>query len=314
MAIPSPDPVYLFRGDMGCIHCILLQSNFDVEHLFVGTTTGKVHIWDLKTNRELCQIESGQDSCLSLQSLNDKDLFVQHKCGVIKAYKKTESQWSLYKSINIDFYHYCRFQAFSQNEIFVPLKESNIGILSSNTFNIELKLNPSNFENLGDVMVIKPLKNKRLVLAGYEGGKVILWDIRQRSILSYLTTDSCPMTLDFDTASMKGIVGSPTDQLQIFVLSESYLLCNKVKVTLKNSGTSVIAIRPDAKIVAVGGWDSRVRLYSWKSLKPLAVLDQHRDTVQDIAFSLMRVNTCNDKYLMATAAKDGYIALWDIYN
>ncbi|XP_076162771.1 guanine nucleotide-binding protein subunit beta-like protein 1 isoform X2 [Ptiloglossa arizonensis] len=266
------------------------------------------------TNRELCQIKSGQDCCLNLQNLNNENLFVQHKCGLIKAYKKMESQWCLYKSIDIDYYHYCRFQAFSENEIFVPLKKSNIGILSSSTFNVELKLNPSNFENLGEVMFIKPLKNERLVLVGYEGGKLFLWDLRQRSILSSLTIETCPMALDFDSVLMKGIIGGPSNQLQVFTLSANHLLCNKTNITLKNSGTSVITIRPDAKILAVGGWDSRVRIYSWKSLKPLAVLDQHRDTVHDIAYSSMKIDACDVKYMMATAAKDGYIALWDIYN
>lgn len=66
--------------------------------------------------------------------------------------------------------------------------------------------------------------------------------------------------------------------------------------------------------MAVGGWDSRVRLFSLKNFKPLAVLNQHKDTVQDIAYSTQRVKTYDDKWIMATAAKDGYIALWDIYN
>ncbi|CAK9822052.1 hypothetical protein ANTRET_LOCUS661 [Anthophora retusa] len=88
-------------------------------------------------------------------------------------------------------------------------------MLSPNTFNIELKLNSSKFENLGEVMVIKPLKNEKLVLAGYEGGKLILWDIRQKSILSSLIIETCPMALDFDTTLMKGIIGGPSDKIQV---------------------------------------------------------------------------------------------------
>ncbi|XP_034180201.1 guanine nucleotide-binding protein subunit beta-like protein 1 [Osmia lignaria lignaria] len=314
MAMLPPDPKYLLRGDMGCIHCILFQVTSDVESLYAGTAAGNVHIWDLNTNREIYQIKSEQDSCLCLQSLSNDNLFIQHKNGLIKEYKRTESQWVLNKSIDIDFYHYCRFQTFSENEILVPLKESTIGLLSLNTFNVELKLNSSNFEKLGEVMVIKPLRNEKLVLVGYEGGKLILWDIRNKSSLSSLTIESCPMSLDFDTVLMKGIIGGPSDQIQIFSLSSNHSLHDKSKIILKNPGTSVITIRPDAKIVAVGGWDSRVRIFSWKSLKPLAVLNQHKDTVHDITFSTQKMKTYDDKYIMATAAKDGYIALWDIYN
>ncbi|CAK9814620.1 Guanine nucleotide-binding protein subunit beta-like protein 1 [Anthophora quadrimaculata] len=313
MALNTPDPKYLFRGDMCSVHCIIFEVTSNVEHFYAGTATGNIHIWDLNTNRELYRIASEKDCCLSLQCLNNDNLLVQHKCSLIKVYKKTESQWIAYKFLNIDFNHYCRFQV-SGNEIFVPLKDSTVGMLSPNTFNIELKLNSSNFENLGEVMVIKPLKNEKLVLTGYEGGKLILWDIRQKSILSSLIIETCPMALDFDTTLMKGIIGGPSDKIQIFTLSVNNLLHDKSKIPMKNPGTSAISIRPDAKIVAVGGWDSRVRIFSWKSLKPLAVLDQHKDTVQDITYSTKRLKTYDDKCIMATAAKDGYVALWDIYN
>ncbi|CAK9822053.1 Guanine nucleotide-binding protein subunit beta-like protein 1 [Anthophora retusa] len=313
MALNTPDPKYLFRGDMRSVHCILFEVTSNVEHLYAGTATGSIHIWDLNMNRELHRIASETDCCLSLQCLNNDNLLVQHKCSLMKVYKKTESQWIAYKCFNIDFNHYCRFQV-SGNEIFVPLKDSTVGMLSPNTFNIELKLNSSKFENLGEVMVIKPLKNEKLVLAGYEGGKLILWDIRQKSILSSLIIETCPMALDFDTTLMKGIIGGPSDKIQIFTLSVNNLLHDKSKIPMKNPGTSAISIRPDAKIVAVGGWDSRVRIFSWKSLKPLAVLDQHKDTVQDITYSTKRLKTYDDKCIMATAAKDGYVALWDIYN
>ncbi|XP_017757972.1 PREDICTED: guanine nucleotide-binding protein subunit beta-like protein 1 [Eufriesea mexicana] len=313
MAILPPDPKYLFRGEMGCIHCILFQITSNIEHLYAGTAKGNVHIWDLNTNRELCRITSEQDSCLNLQSLNN-NLFVQHKSGLIKVYKKTESQWTMHKFINIDFYHYCRFQVFSENEICLPLKESSVGILSTNNFNIELKLNSPDFKNLGEVMTIKPLKNEKLVLVGYEAGKLILWDIRQCRILNCLTIETCPMALDFDTTLLKGAVAGPTNNIQIFNLSVNHLLQNKNKITLINPGTSVITIRSDAKIMAVGGWDSRVRIFSWKSLKPLAVLNQHKDTVHDISYSTQRIKAYDNKFIMATAAKDGYIALWDIYN
>lgn len=243
----------------------------------------------------------------------NNDLFVQHKCGLIKVYKNTGSQWVVDKFIDTEFFHYCRFQSLSEHEILVPLKESTVGILSTNTFTIGLKLKCSDNEDLGEAMVIKPLRNERLVLVGYERGTLILWDIRQCKVLSFINVESCPMALDFDATLMKGAIGSPSDSMQMFTLSDSSLSLNR-KITLTNPGISVITIRPDAKIMAVGGWDSRVRLFSWKNLKPLAVLDEHREAVQDICFSLNRTRAYDNKYLMATAAKDGYIALWDIYN
>ncbi|XP_033356961.1 guanine nucleotide-binding protein subunit beta-like protein 1 [Bombus vosnesenskii] len=313
MAIPSPDPKYVFRGDMDCVNCILFQMAPNVENLYAGTAEGNVHIWDLNTNRELYQIKSEEDSCLNLQNLRNDTLLVQHKCGLMKIYKKRETQWTAYKSINI-YCHFCRFKIFSENEIFVPVKESTVGILSLNTFSVELKLNSCNFKNLGEIMAIKPLKNEKLVLVAYEAGELILWDVRQSKVLSSLTVETCPMALDFDTTLSKGAIAGPTNNIQIFSLSVDHLLHNKNKITMTNPGTSIITIRPDAKIMAVGGWDSRIRLYSWKTLKPLAVLNQHKDTVHDISYSIERIKAYDNKFIMATAAKDGYIALWDIYN
>lgn len=232
---------------------------------------------------------------------------------MIKVYRSTGSQWVVDKSIDTQFYHYCRFQSLSEHEVLVPLQESTVGILSTNTFDVGLRLRCSDNEDLGEAMVIKPLRNERLVLVGYERGTLILWDIRQRKVLSSIRLESCPMALDFDDNSMRGIIGSPSKNLQMFTVSNDSLFVDK-KITLTNAGISVITIRPDAKIMAVGGWDSRVRIFACKSLKPLAVLDQHRETVQDICFSRNTTRTYDNKYLMATAAKDGYIALWDIYN
>lgn len=53
MAIPAPDPKYVFRGDMDCVNCILFQMAPNVENLYAGTAEGNVHIWDLNVNKIL---------------------------------------------------------------------------------------------------------------------------------------------------------------------------------------------------------------------------------------------------------------------
>lgn len=86
------------------------------------------------------------------------------------------------------------------------------------------------------------------------------------------------------------------------------------KLTLKNPGTNVIRIRPDCKVFASGGWDGRVRIYSWKSLRPLAVLTEHKSgAITDITFSKSKVERWNAP-IMAVSGMDGIISLWDLYN
>lgn len=55
-------------------------------------------------------------------------------------------------------------------------------------------------------------------------------------------------------------------------------------VNTKHSGQQGLRIRSDGKIFATAGWDSRVRVYSGKTLKELAVLKWHKDGCYAVAF------------------------------
>ncbi|KAG0287442.1 Guanine nucleotide binding protein (G protein), beta polypeptide 1-like [Linnemannia gamsii] len=50
-----------------------------------------------------------------------------------------------------------------------------------------------------------------------------------------------------------------------------------LKVALKANGMADGKIRSDEKVIALAGWDGRIRLFSSKTLKPLAVLKYHRE-------------------------------------
>ena len=56
-------------------------------------------------------------------------------------------------------------------------------------------------------------------------------------------------------------------------------------VKTKHSGQQGLAIRSDNMIFATAGWDSRVRVYSCKTLKELAVLKWHREGCMTVAFA-----------------------------
>ncbi|KAF7712204.1 Uncharacterized protein PECH_003917 [Penicillium ucsense] len=55
-------------------------------------------------------------------------------------------------------------------------------------------------------------------------------------------------------------------------------------VNTKHSGQQGLRIRNDAKIFATAGWDSRVRVYSCRTMKELAVLKWHKDGCYAVAF------------------------------
>lgn len=79
---------------------------------------------------------------------------------------------------------------------------------------------------------------------------------------------------------------------------------------LVNAGISDITIRPDKKILATAGWDHRIRIFGWKRLKPLAVLDYHTATIHCVSFS--DHSSPRDR-LLAAGSKDQRISVWSIY-
>ncbi|MBE3047681.1 hypothetical protein IMZ48_35255 [Candidatus Bathyarchaeota archaeon] len=56
-------------------------------------------------------------------------------------------------------------------------------------------------------------------------------------------------------------------------------------VSTKHAGQQSLRIRSDGAIFATGGWDSKVRVYSAKSLKEVAVLKWHQSGCCSVAFA-----------------------------
>lgn len=315
-----PDPKFLLRGDMAeNVHSLLFSINSDVEHLYAGDEKGTVHIWDLKTNRIKCQLSDGHSPCFNLHTTNEADLIVQRRHGIIDMYKINESNWILDRSINYEYCSFCRSQLLSEKDaMLIPLDNSVVGILSLKTFEVESTLNPSKLSysnKLGTIMAMKPLDMNGLVLVAYEGGQLLLWDMKKNDVLNSLTVEHYPMTFDFDSSLMQGILGSASEKLEIFEMSPSHILSHKsIKLLDHVSGISILSVRPDKKIVTAGCWDGRMMLFSWKKLRPLAILKEHKATVYDIVYSQCKVESYDTKCLMAATGKDGYISMWDIYN
>jgi WD40 repeat protein len=107
---------------------------------------------------------------------------------------------------------------------------------------------------------------------------------------------------------MSGVCGGVSNQLVFFKIDNT---CNLVRIVGKdilNPGIGSVKIRPDNRLVALGCWDGCLRLFSWKSYRPLAVLTEHSAEVNDITFS-----TVHAVNFMAAGGKDRKISLWDIY-
>lgn len=56
-------------------------------------------------------------------------------------------------------------------------------------------------------------------------------------------------------------------------------------VSTKHSGQQSLCVRSDGRLLVTGGWDSRIRIYSAKTLKEVAVLKWHKEGVYAVDFS-----------------------------
>lgn len=56
-------------------------------------------------------------------------------------------------------------------------------------------------------------------------------------------------------------------------------------INTKHAGQQGLRIRSDGKIFATAGWDSRIRVYSCKTMKELAVLKWHKEGCYAVAFA-----------------------------
>lgn len=116
-----------------------------------------------------------------------------------------------------------------------------------------------------------------------------------------------PLALDVDTDRDLLIVGGTSNLLRRFKIAPTGL-DPLDSTSLSTSGVSDVKIRPDKKIVTVSSWDFTARVYSWKALKPLAVLDMHKDTVQCIEYATVKERNC-----VVLGGKDGLISVWPLY-
>ena len=114
-----------------------------------------------------------------------------------------------------------RSKVLSEDILVVPLKNSSIGLFSQTTTEVEQELDPKKLpecetKQLGSLMALKPLtQDQKLILAAYENGDIALWDLKMKSILSWLKIESCPFTIDYDETLKLGVIGNPTDKLEV---------------------------------------------------------------------------------------------------
>ncbi|KAH6558374.1 hypothetical protein KP509_1Z067200 [Ceratopteris richardii] len=147
------------------------------------------------------------------------------------------------------------------------------------------------------------------ILTGYEDGSVAIWDVRNVKVPQFMKRfhQEPVLSIAVDGPCLGGVSGAADNQLIFFSINyQQSLLQIRGERTLGNPGTADISLRNDDRIVATAGWDHRVRIYDYKRSRALAILKYHSDLVNAVCFS-------EDCEFLASASKDGMVALWSIY-
>jgi len=310
MALKPPDAAYVLREETP-VHSLLFLG----DKLLAGTEDGKISEWNLTTFRkEETVLSAGTSACMALKLIGNI-LVTQERKGHINLWTPQESSWSVSKFVKLDYYGFSRIDvAEDQGGIVAcPKKNSDVEIYSLKSHSKILSFEKDKDDNvtLGEIMALKVIHihQEPYLLATYESGDVYLWDFRNQRVASHLKCVNCLTAVDFSVITMSGVCGGVSNQLVFFKIDNTCNLVRTVGKDILNPGISSIKIRPDNRLVALGCWDGRLRLFSWKSYHPLAVLTEHAAEVNDIAFS-----TVHAVNFMAAGGKDRKISLWNIYN
>lgn len=199
--------------------------------------------------------------------------------------------------------------------------------------------------NTGMVMALRLHyhQDELLIIVGYESGFACIWKKNpktQKWQTTYTNKTHSQPILSLDIAASLGYFYTSSADA---VVARHPLLESSADAKLqqsKHAGQQSLTVRSDEKIFATAGWDGRVRVYSTKTLKELAVLKWHKEGCYALAFadidqgaaedsavtdeneaivkraltvSEQRTAKARSTHWLAAGSKDGKVSLWDIY-
>jgi len=82
--------------------------------------------------------------------------------------------------------------------------------------------------------------------------------------------------MDCSCADAGGATGAAEDKIVCFAVeTEPARVVERARLSIQKPGVDALALRPDQRIFAAGGWDGRVRVFHYSKAKPLTVLKVH---------------------------------------
>lgn len=315
-------------------------KNDNFKDLFLLAAYGGnagIDLWNLSTRRPVhhihCETTQG---ILSVAPANDSDIVSLSKEGCLQVHQISESVKCKVK-IQIGDVGFCKASVDRQHEnkgcmVAVPGNTtSSVCIWDMNQQAVVSRLLVPGSIKLGMVMCLKLSFENKILVAGYEDGSIICWDTTKHTMLFHAERLFSEPVMGLDVIMehnrIQGVATSAKEEVikwescgndRNIIMSDD---CNNAfssmtfsvlkTLPLINAGVSCVSIRNDKKIFATGGWDNNVRLFSWKSTKPLAVLDYHNDSIRSLTFASAHSSS---NQILACGSSDKKISVWKVYN
>jgi len=182
-------------------------------------------------------------------------------------------------------------------------EQSHVSVMVMDGGEMVTTLKPQ--QTVGMLMDIKAGRED-LIMAGYEDGSIIAWDIRipHHEKNSVQLHNEAVSSFDYCEQTQRGISASVDGSL----LSWGGMELKSTATADIKGGAACVRARPDGKLFAIGGCDSRIHIYSGRpKLLPLAVVCAHTQSVQSLAF-----NDCDQTF--AAGSRDKTVSMWSIYK
>ncbi|KAM3611821.1 uncharacterized protein V6R79_024563 [Siganus canaliculatus] len=229
MSRPAPSPIYTLRGAGGPLNTLHFSCHGgDAPLLFSGSGKGDIHIWNLNTRRAEKIVEGhGGSSVIWVRTLQTADnLISQGRDMRVCLWDLGEGRSELVDSVWTGSVGFCQCSSLEMSPgnyllAFAGEQTEEIKVVELPSKTPVCTLKPD--VKLGMVMCIQLWQPDSgpgpLLLAGYEDGSLLLWDVTQRSTLSQAKAHPEPvMCLTFDPKRLRGISGSSEKKLSSWML------------------------------------------------------------------------------------------------
>ncbi|KAI8097264.1 WD40-repeat-containing domain protein [Halteromyces radiatus] len=321
-----PQPEYIFRGHQDDVNNVHFFN--DDKYIISCDASGIIIVWLFQTRRPLFQWKAHSAPCLSVHVYDQDKVVSQGRDNMIHVWQldfNSNDSPRLVDSLPYDSITYCQLSLTKTNgdtmicfpSIASPF-QMDIYNLTKRTWVIQ-NIGDQNNEQRRICMALQFMEQKYPIidiLAGYENGTMVLWQCHLetknvRLVWQMHCHEKPVLCLIGSVIEGYALSGSLDNQVIKYDLTNGQII---KKIKTKKSGTASVALRKDNKIWATGGYDGNIRVYSVKTMKPLAILSYHRDSVYyvDFAKSWM-IGQDNEQHWLVGCSKDHRISLWQIY-